>query len=373
MTRAFARLAGAVAAAVIAGCGGSALEGKKVDYKSASQARPLEVPPDLAAPQTSDRFTLPDAPGRSTATYSEYALERPGQTQSQGVLPKVDGARVERAGTQRWLVVDRPAEAVWPLLREFWQEMGFILAVDNPQVGIMETDWAENRAKIPQSAIRNVIGKVFDQAYSAPERDRFRTRVERGAEGKSTEIYVSHRGAYEMYVADANLRQTGRTVWQARPPDPDLEAEMLTRLMVKLGTRAELAAGEIKAGNSEPRAQITKADGQPALMLKDDFERGWRRVGLSLDRLGFAVQDRDRTEGVYYVRYLNPADVKEEGFLSKLAFWNKDEAGGKAADYRIAVQQAQAGTRVSVQAKDGKPERSEVATRILTVLLEDLK
>ena len=372
MTHNFARLACALAVSAIAGCGGSAVE-KKVDYKSASQSRPLEVPPDLSTPQTSDRFALPDAPGRSTATYSEYAQERPGQAQSQGILPKVDGARVERGGTQRWLVVDRPAEAVWPLLREFWQEMGFILAIDDPQLGVMETDWAENRAKIPQSAIRNVIGKVFDQAYSAPERDRFRTRVERGAQGKSTEIYVSHRGAYEMYVADANLRQTGRTIWQARPPDPDVEAEMLTRLMVKLGSPPEVAAGEVKAAKLEPRALMAKLNGQPALVLKDDFERGWRRVGLSLDRLGFAVQDRDRTAGLYYVRYLNPSDVKEEGFLSKLAFWDKGEAGGKAGDYRIAVREAEGGTRVSVQAQDGEPERSDVATRILTVLLEDLK
>lgn len=362
------------AVACLAGCsGGAVIEGKKIDYKSASQAPPLEIPPDLPAPSTSDRYALPEAPSRSTATYSEYAQDRPAHAQTQGVLPHFDGARVVRAGTQRWLVVDQPAEAVWPVLREFWQEMGFILAVDDPQLGVMETDWAENRAKIPQSMVRNVIGKVFDQAYSVPERDRFRTRLERSADGKATEIYVSHRGAFEMYVADANLRQTGRTVWQGRPPDPDLEAEMLTRLMVKLGTPPQVAATQMKSAKLEPRASLASADGQPVLTLKDDFERGWRRVGLALDRLGFAVQDRNRTAGVYYVRYLNPAEVKSEGFLSKLAFWSKDDTGAKAADYRIAVKEGQGGTRVTVQTAEGKPEHSEVATRILTVLLEDLK
>jgi outer membrane protein assembly factor BamC len=370
MTHRFALLAAAAAVALQAGCGGSIVESKKVDYKSATQARPLEVPPDLPAPASSDRFALPD---RSTETYSDYVKGQPGRSQAQGVLPRLEGAHVERAGTQRWLVVDQPAEAVWPVLREFWQEMGFIVVLDDPQLGIMETDWAENRAKIPQSTLRNAIGKVFDQAYSVPERDRFRMRIERSAGGKSTEVYVSHRGAFEMYVADANLRQTGRTVWQARPADPDLEAEMLTRLMVKLGTAPQVAAAEVKSAKAEPRAILTNADGQPVLTLKDDFERGWRRVGLSLDRLGFAVQDRNRAAGLYYVRYVNPTDVKEEGFLSKLAFWSTAEAGTKPADYRIAVNDAQGGTRVSVQTGDGKPERSEVATRILTVLLEDLK
>jgi outer membrane protein assembly factor BamC len=373
MKRRLTLLALAGVAVLAAGCGGSIAESKKVDYKSATKTRPLEVPPDIAAPATSDRYALPDAPARATATYSEYAQDRPASSQLQGVLPKVGGAHVERAGTQRWLVVDQPADAVWPVLREFWQEMGFIVATDNPQIGVMETDWAENRAKIPQSMLRNAIGKVFEQAYSAPERDRFRTRIERGADGKTTEVYVSHQGAYEMYVADANMRQTGRTVWQPRPADPDLEAEMLRRLMVKLGTSPEVAAAEVRAAQLEPRAALSKVDGQPVLTLKDDFDRSWRRVGLSLDRLGFAVQDRDRADGLYYVRYLNPAEVREEGWLSKLAFWSKDDAAAKAADYRIAVTEAKDGSRVTVQSGDGKPEQSEVATRILTVLLEDLK
>jgi outer membrane protein assembly factor BamC len=374
MKRRFTLLAVAAVAALAAGCsGGSLVEGKKVDYKSASKARPLEVPPDITAPATSDRYALPDAPSRATATYSEYAQDRPGRAQLQGVLPQVGGAHIERGGTQRWLVVDQPAEAVWPVLREFWQEMGFIVAIDNPQIGVMETDWAENRAKIPQSFLRNAIGKVFEQAYSAPERDRFRTRIERGDGGKTTEVYVSHQGAYEMYVADANMRQTGRTVWQPRPADPDLEAEMLRRLMVKLGTTPEVAAAGVKATQFEPRAALGKIDGQPVLTLKDDFDRGWRRVGLSLDRLGFAVQDRDRADGLYYVRYLNPEEVREPGWLSKLAFWSKDDPAAKAADYRIAVEEAREGSRVTVQSGDGKPENSEVATRILTVLLEDLK
>jgi len=369
-------LGSVAAAALLAACSSSTLENKKVDYKSAKETKPLEVPPDIAAPATSDRYSLPDAPGRATATYSEYAQDKPARNQLQGVLPKVEKAHIDRSGSQRWLVVNEPVEQVWPTLREFWQEMGFIVAVDNPQVGVMSTDWAENRAKIPQSFLRNAIGKVFDQAYSAPERDRYRTRVERSADGKSTEIYVSHQGSYEMYVADANMRQTGRTIWQPRPADPNLEAEMLTRLMVKFGTNQQVAAAEVRSAKIEPRAALTKANGQPVLTMKDDFDRSWRRVGLTLDRLGFAVQDRDRAAGLYYVKYMNPTEVQEKGWLSKLAFWDKDDPGAKSAEYRIAVKEATApaiGSRVSVLSGDGKPEQSEVATRILTVLLEDLK
>jgi outer membrane protein assembly factor BamC len=367
------RIALLLALAALAGCQSSIIESKKIDYKSATQAQPLELPPDLPPPAPNDRYTLPDA-GRSSATYSEYAEGRPVRAQAQGILPELAGARIERAGTQRWLVVEQPAEAVWPVLREFWQEQGFIVATDNPEVGVMETDWAENRAKIPPSMVRNLIGKVFDQAYSTPERDKFRTRIERGAKAQATEVYVSHRGAYEMYVADANIRQTGRTIWQPRPADPDLEAEMLARLMVKFGTAPEVSASQVKAPPPTARATLGKGvDGVTELSLKDDFERGWRRVGLSLDRMGFAVQDRDRAAGVYYVRYLNPTPGEERSLLSKLAFWQSDAPGNRAEEYRIAVAQAGTGTKVTVLDSAGKPDGSEAATRILTVLQEDLK
>ncbi len=373
-------LALALVVVATAGCSRTIVPTKKIDYKSAAKAEsaPLEVPPDLPKPSTNDRYALPEGPGRSTATYSEYRQDRPARAQAAGgILPAAPNARIERAGTQRWLVVDAPPEAVWPVLREFWQEMGFLIALDNPDIGIMETDWAENRAKIPQSMVRNLLGKVIDQAYSTPELDRFKVRIERGAKDGSTEVYVTHRGAYEMYLADANQRQTGRTVWQPRQSDPNLEAEMLTRLMVRFGTPETVAAAEVKQAKVEARATLAKsADGVPVLTLKDDFDRAWRRVGLSLDRLGFSVQDVDRAAGLYYVRYLSPPTPSkdETGFLDRLAFWKKDsDAGGKPEDYRVALADADAGTRVTVLSADGKADKSEAAARMLTVLQEDLR
>jgi outer membrane protein assembly factor BamC len=242
----------------------------------------------------------------------------------------------------------------------------------------METDWAENRAKIPQDALRNLLGKVIDQAYSTPERDKFRARLERGEQAGSTEVYVTHRGMYEMYVNDANFRQTGRTIWQPRPADPELEAEMLRRLQMKLAGAKAIETPQVQAKPSappEPRAVVSKgAGGAPVLVMTDDFERAWRRVGLSLDRLGFTVQDRDRAGGLYYVRYLNPdADTKKPSLLSRLAFWESDGSKGKAAEYRIVVADAKSGSEVKVLTADGAPEKSDAATRILTVLQEDLK
>jgi outer membrane protein assembly factor BamC len=364
-----------LAAAGLAGCSSSLLESKKIDYKSESQqVRPLEIPPDLASPNASDRYAVPDA---SSATYSELNQGQPGRpVANPGLVPQTAEAHIERGGSQRWLVVNAPPEKIWPELKDFWQETGFIVISENMQTGVMETDWAENRAKIPQGVIRNIVGKVLDQAYSSPERDKFHTRIERGQKAGTTEVYISHRGMYEMYVNDANMRQTGRTVWQARPSDPELEAEMLRRFMVKLagGQAQQTTAQGQAAPKPEVRAVVSSANGSPVLVLKDDFDRAWRRVGLSLDRLGFSVQDRDRSSGLYYVKYLNPeVEAKKPSLWSRLAFWESDAPKGKSKDYRIVLAEAKTGTEVKVLSADGTPEKSDAATRILTVLQEDLK
>lgn len=369
-------IAAAVTAVVaLSGCSGKLIEGKKIDYKSAGKVNPLVVPPDLSAPPTSDRYAIPETAAGS-ATYSEYSegqgARQAGPTAAVAVvLPAVEKVRVERGGSQRWLVVQADAETLWPAIREFWQDSGFLIDRELPDIGIMETDWAENRAKIPDSMLRKVIGKVLDQAYSYPERDRFRTRLESGEEPGTTEIYISHRGVYQVVVGE---RQSERVKWQMRPTDPELEAEMLLRLMRRLGATQEQV--QAQAPVAAARAQLAKNGEIPeALMLADSFDRAWRRVGLALDRVGFTVEDRDRSKGLYYVRYVDP-DVDGKGKSgsgwSRLAFWRGD-TGNKDEQFRISVADADNGSEVRVQNAEGASAKSPTAGRILALLQEELK
>ncbi|MBK8063984.1 MAG: outer membrane protein assembly factor BamC [Betaproteobacteria bacterium] len=306
------------------------LESKKVDYKSAGPLPPLEIPPDLTSPARDNRYVVPEV-SKSAATLSSYQAERRAQPAAgeSGILPSVDKMRIERSGSQRWLVVNEPAEKLWPLVKDFWQENGFLLNLDLPEAGVMETDWAENRAKIPVDFLRATLGKLLDQLYSTPERDKFRTRLERGSDPNVTEIFVSHRGMVEIYVTEARAQ----TMWQPRNPDPELEAEFLRRLMIRLGAQEERAKALIASPPQAMRATLGKqAGGAEKLEVLEPFDRAWRRVGLALDRVGFTVEDRDRQKGVYFVRYADPEkemnkkDSEKPGLLSKLAFWRSDDA-----------------------------------------------
>ncbi len=373
--------AGVVAAVVVGvalGACSMELPTKKIDYKSSSaRLPPLDIPPDLVRPGTDDRFVVPDVNPKGTATYSDYNKDRTGRPQissaQTAVLPKIENVRVERAGTQRWLVVPGLPEQIWPVVKEFWQETGFVVNVERPEAGVLETDWAENRANIPQSGLRGVIGRAFDNLYSTSERDKFRTRLERGAEAGTTEIYISHRGMEEVYTT----AQKDDTRWQPRPPNPDLEAEMLRRLMVRFGVENERAQTQIAAAKIEPQARLNRGADGSLLALNDQFDRAWRRVGLALDRVGFTVEDRDRSKGVYFVRYIDPdADLKttpEKGWLSKLKFWSSSPKVPSKEQYRILVQGSVSGTDVRVLDKEGVREKSDTANRILTLLYDQLK
>jgi outer membrane protein assembly factor BamC len=291
------------------------------------------------------------------------------------VLPEVAHMKIERSGSQRWLVVQEPPEKLWPLVKDFWQQSGFLIKVEVPEAGVMETDWAENRAKIPQDIVRRTIGRFVDGLYDSGERDRFRTRVERN--GDTTEVYISHRGMVEDIVGD---RHSPTTAWGPRPSDPGLEAEFLTRLMVKLGTREAAAKETVAKATAAPTstapARARALAGQPALQVDEGFDRAWRRVGLALDRGGFTVEDRDRAGGLYFVRYVDPAKAAtntEPGFFGKLFSFGKSDSGAAPVRYRIAVKGEGERTSVTVQNSQGTPESSEVGQRIVALLVNDLK
>jgi outer membrane protein assembly factor BamC len=358
----------------------------KVNYKSTPQNKPLDIPPDLTGVSPDDRFIVPDVGSKGVVTASGLASVQ-GHAVAQAGQPLVLQAdvdvRLEKQGNQRWLVVNRPAEDVWSVVREFWLQSGFQLKVDKPEIGILETDWLENRAKIPLDGVRRIVGKVFDGLYSSDELDRYRTRLERVSGG--TEIYISHRGLQEVYVD----RQQIQTVWQARPTDPELEAEFLTRLQVKISGQnaaqaAEKAEKLAKSGKStDARAllssvQLIKDPQDLRLQILETFDRSWRRVGLALDRSGFAVEDRDRSKGLYYVQYM-PEEQSKDGKQTSSGFFSKWFGGDKPAvvqpkgRYRIVLQTLNGQTFVRAQMADGGLMAPDITEKILTILENELR
>jgi outer membrane protein assembly factor BamC len=361
--------AGALAiAALVAGCESTMTTsiGKKIDYKSASNSPSLEIPPDLSSPAYDDRYATSTASGQAAAKAAGKTSE---------LLPRQADVRIMRAGSERWIVAKMTPEQAWSAVHDFWTDNGFAIASEQPSLGIMETDWAENRADAPQEGLAKYTSQYLDFLSDTYKRDKFRTRIERGSEPGTVEIYISHRGAEQLPTkTKGGSPEDWR--WQPAPPNPELEAEFLQRMMVKLGAPPTQAASAVASLPQQPaRARIEKGtDGASKLVVDDSFDRAWRRVGLALDRTGFTVVDRDRSKGLYFVRYANPDldATKSKSWLDTLQFWKSSEKS-MPEQYRVVVTQVDPNSVVTVQDPSGTADRSPNSDKILALLQDQLK
>jgi len=367
-----------LAATLLAGCETTGPMGKRIDYKSMSSAPALELPPELSQPRYDDRYAVSTASGLAAANAA-----RPKTTD---LLPTNPDAKIVRSGNERWIVARATPEQAWAISRQFWTDMGFVVATEQPSTGVMETDWAENRADMPSDFLRRTVGKYLDAFSSTYKRDKFRERIERGTEAGTVEIFVSHRGMEQVPTVKIDNVQGAGFAWALMPPDPNLEAEMLSRLMMRFGApelQAQAAVANAAPNAKGPaavpdRARVEKSkDGVSQLVVDDPFDRAWRRVGLALDRSGFTVVDRDRSSGVYFVRYADPdSDMtkkdRESSWLAKLMFWKSDDKD-KPEQYRIKVVEVAPTSVVSVQDPNGTPDRTQNSDKILALLKDQLK
>ena len=373
----------------LAACSGFNFSQDRIQYETSDSRAPLEIPPELSQVPASDRFNVPSRPQTVWASQQEQEVLA---TQSDSpatriLLPQGEVAKVMRDGNNRWVHVSVAPEQVWPVLQDFWSSVGLSLARQDELTGVMETNWAENRANLPQDIIRGTLGKVVDLVYSTGERDQYRSRVERTDDG-GCDIFITHRSMVEVVKSLGGDNET--TVWQPGPADPMLEAEMVTRLAQRINTefnpkavkqteeQREQQVQELASYEAAPAiSQLEQdADGNPtSILISEGYERAWRRLALAIDRLGFTVEDRDRSRGFFLVRYLD--EEYEEQERAKQGFWANAFGRDKAVEapqYVIGLQQlSETECRVHVLGPDGKPDQTGVAPKILTLLSEQTK
>lgn len=374
----------ALAVILLTGCGGSMeklLPDQSLEYKEQREASEnLELPPDLAGASFDDALDIPG--GAGSATYSTYSGERAARTsiaRSGAVLPEVQGVSLRRSGDRRWLDIEAPPTSVWPEVVDFWRRQGILLVEQDPATGVMKTDWIENRAEIRQDFITRQVRKVLDGFYSTSTRDQYRVRIDAGPTRDTTEVYLTHSGMSERLVRNT-VGEGATTVWEPAPGDPDKEAIMLRRLMLHLGVSARDAERMFAGGGSSAAvagpatagARLVGSGPGAELVIPGEYRQAWRQTGLALDRGGFAVEDRNRSEGVFFVRY-DDLDRRGEkkGLVDRVAFWRGDDAG--VQQYQVRLDRGADETRVRVLDAQGRPTTGGTGERILSVLRDELR
>ncbi|RKP50370.1 outer membrane protein assembly factor BamC [Pararobbsia silviterrae] len=379
----------AALAGLAAGC--SAPDPHAIEYKSSEKPKTpnLAAPPDLTAQVADQRLAAPTSGEASLSSLTQTEKTAPKTTDT--VLPSLPGVHLQRDGNERWLVVDgQDAKQLWPQLRKFWQQQGFLLAVESRKSGVMETDWNEKRPSIDAGFVRNFIGKSLDSAYTAASRYKYRTRLEAGPDG-STYVFISERGLTEQMTGQNNENRE----WAAAPNDPTLEVEYLRRLMTELSYNktsgqpiaddADAASGVAASGAASASApaaasaahNTNEADAGADTKLTEinmasSYDRAWLAVGVALDRASFTVDDKDRTKGLYFIRYVDPNDhtSDEQGFWSQLFHGHKDK---EAKQYRLNVRAlTESTTRVAIVDESGKVVTTPQAQHIVGLLSTEM-
>jgi outer membrane protein assembly factor BamC len=396
-----------MAGGLLAGCG-TTPSPTQIDYRSdvRAKATSLAVPPNLLD-ETPDQRSLPPKSGQTTLSKLEQ-VQASAPTSSLDVLPAVPGMHIQRAGTESWLVIDGKApDQIWPQVRRFWQEQGFLLVIDQRNRGVMETDWNETRPQINDGIIRNTLAKALgDSSYVTSERNKYRTRLEAGPNG-GTYVFISQKGLKEALSGPNN----DSSEWVPRPNDPGLELEYLKRLMASLaaadtaqgageplspggaqtpaaataalpasGTTAQTVAQNVEFAAEQPSATALAQQQGPSgqytateITLGEPYDDTWARVGIALDRANFTVESSDRTRGLYFIRYVDPKDLRseEQGFWSQLFHGHTPK---QAKQYRINVRALTPNqTRVAVVDDAGNIESSRPAREIMNIVTDELQ
>ncbi len=341
---------------------------KEKDYTSATVRPPLEVPPDLSALPSEGALTV----RASSAVALESRKRDPVVKITESLLTRYEGFEMRRAGSQRWLVVKAEAEPLWFKLKSFIRKLDFEITLQNPETGILETNWKENDGSLSLGAVQGWFAEALGALYSTGLKDQFRFRLEHGNTAGTMEVFISHRGMEEVVVA-GGATDAVETLWQPRAADPELEAELLKLLMVYLGSSKDDAlqvGAEIK--NDVPAVTFKKDEqGQMVLLLADPLEQAWRRVGISLDRVGFTVQDRDRTTNIYYVHYVDPSTGKSSKGLFGGLFSDDDDADEEY--FQISIRARENGSEVRVLNRQGVVASSATSKKILRLLSQQLQ
>ena len=159
------------------------------DYVNSSKAEKLQLPPDLSEYESSDTYNVPGA----ATSYTDFENQKNRKIEKVELLNDPDGIKLVKSGNFRWLIVNKSPDKIWPHLEDFWYEQGFNMKKVNRRLGIMETEWTSPENIEEELGIGDTFDSWLDSLSGDDEKTKFRTRLEKGSQANSTEIYISHR------------------------------------------------------------------------------------------------------------------------------------------------------------------------------------
>lgn len=360
--------------------GGSILDNlpnRAPDYRQSSVNRTIEVPPDLTSGATSNNMAVDNFTPASVTSYNDFQNAQV-QRNNRGyiqVLPQLYGVSViENSGHLPYISTQADATTAWQIVKKYWMDNGVRLAIDNPNIGIMETDWLQNKADTPKTGISGLLNSLLGFVNDNDQRDRYRMRFSRNAAG-GTDIALiySKSELTAQYDTPSGTKDPAGFKWQESDnKNPELQLEMTRRIALYLSEQLKQRTGTQQSNNttnhqtaSHSYAMVTTlSNGQPALVINGNYAQNWRTLGIALDRASFTIEAQDYNSGSYKVRYTPQSDNQSQSFFGKL-WGSNDQPNTHRPQYLIRLADQGSQSIAVVQNLDGTNANAAQARALL--------
>ena len=273
----------------------------------------IQLPSDLALISKENHYPVDEI----SETLENQDVPKPRQIFSTSGDSSV---QLRRLGELMWVYVETLPSTSWPISKSYWDTSSYKVINADPATG--------------------------EIAINFDESTKLKMKIEHGIKEASTEIFL------------VQVDKTSNEILS----NPELIQTELSNLVNYFADSVGQFSGTSLAAqnlNEMKKAKIFVDNGQTVIELDLNFDRAWSSVTKAIDSASIIANDKDRSNGIFYVSY---ESEEEEGFFSFLNFGRSKSRNATVfgdAQFEVKISEKNNKTYVRAYSKDGKIEEAE--------------
>ena len=227
--------------------------------------------------------------------------------------------QLRRLGELMWIYVETLPSTSWPITKSYWNTSSYETLNADPIIGEIDINFDETSI--------------------------LKMKIEHGIKEASTEIFL------------AQINKNSKEIIS----NPELIQSELSNLVNYFAESVDQFSGTSLAAqnlNDIKKAKIFVENGQTVIELDLNFDRAWSSVTKAMDASEILANDKDRSNGIFYVSY---SEEEEDGIFSFLNFGRNtnNKINFDGAKFEVKITEKNNKTYVRAYSKDGKIEEAE--------------
>ncbi|MDA9688196.1 outer membrane protein assembly factor BamC [Gammaproteobacteria bacterium] len=288
---------------------------KKYDFLEEEIEADITLPSNLDSPDTENHYPVGDP------SNLENVLEVPKPRQifsSSGD----SSVQLRRLGELMWIYIETLPSTSWPISKNYWDTSEYDVIKADPVSGEIDIDFSQS--------------------------SKLQMRVEHGIKEASTEVFL-----YKINKISGDIESDPEFVQIEMEKMIDYYADSLSNF-----TGTSLAAQNL---NEMKKAKIFTEDGMTVISLDLNFDRAWSSVSKALNAAEIVTNDRDRSNGTFYVSFAEKDDRRFRLFGGRSSNDNtQNNQFGQSSQFEITITQENNKSYVRAISKNGNIEESEL-------------